>query len=70
MNPTKEADRRVRRRCPKCRKLRYGDLRHYFDTVRVFLQCGVMVDSGYGYWAIDDPEQSRKWHRRKRAKQS
>lgn len=57
-----EKDRSVRRRCPKCKKLRYGRMVHYYDTVRVFLECGVMLDFGYECWMIDDREKSRQWH--------
>lgn len=58
-------DRRVRVRCPKCKRLRYGERKHYYDTTRDFLECGVMLDYGYGCWAIDKPEVSRVWHGKK-----
>lgn len=42
--------RRTRRRCPFHQCLHYGRLRIYYDTVRVFFDCGTVLDYGYGYW--------------------
>jgi hypothetical protein len=43
-------DRRVRRRCPLDKRLCYGQLAEYYDTRRVFFDCGTVLDYGYGYW--------------------
>ena len=41
---------RVVRWCPLHKQDEEGLMVYCYDTHRVFLDCGVMVDYGYGYW--------------------
>jgi len=43
-------DRRARRKCPYHKKMEYGEMVTAYDTIRVFLDCGTLLDYGYGYW--------------------
>mgnify|MGYP001562260485 CR=1 FL=1 len=45
-----ENPKRTRRLCPHHRKLEYGELRDFYDTIRIFFDCGTFVDYGYGYY--------------------
>ena len=45
-----EPDRRTWKICPLHKRREYGNLVTMYDTVRVFLTCGTMIDYGYGYW--------------------
>lgn len=58
-------DRRVRRRCPFHKRLCYGRLAEYYDTVRVYFDCGTELDYGYGYWRA--PAKPRRARDRKTA---
>ncbi len=42
--------RRTRKRCPVHEKLHYGTWKEYYDTMRMFFDCGTMADYGYGYY--------------------
>lgn len=44
------ANVRVRRKCPFHKRLCYGNRQEYYDTVRIFFDCGTMADYGYGEW--------------------
>jgi hypothetical protein len=46
-------DRKVRRRCPRCRRRESARLRECYDTVYLFFACGVAVDLGAGEWWDD-----------------
>lgn len=45
-----ENPKRTRRNCPYHKKLEYGELQEFYDTTRVFFDCGTYVDYGYGYY--------------------
>ncbi len=45
-----ENPKRIRLLCPHHKKLEYGELQDFYDTRRVFLDCGTFVDYGYGYY--------------------
>ena len=45
-----ENPKRIRRLCPYHKKLEYGELQEFYDTSRIFFDCGTFVDSGYGYY--------------------
>lgn len=45
-----ENPKRVRRKCPYHKHLCYGELQEFYDTARVFFDCGTFVDYGYGYF--------------------
>jgi len=49
-------DKRTRKKCPFHKMLEYGDLVTAYDTTRVFLECGVLLDYGYGYWQKPSPD--------------
>lgn len=42
--------KRTRRQCPFHKKLEYGELQEFYDTTRIFFDCGTFVDGGYGYY--------------------
>ena len=44
-NPT-----RTRAMCPHHKHLCYGERQEFYDTVRIFFDCGTYLDSGYGYY--------------------
>lgn len=41
---------RTRKICPYHKKLEYGELQDFYDTRRIFFDCGTIVDCGYGYY--------------------
>ncbi len=41
---------RTRARCPFHKHLCYGERQDFYDTMRIFFDCGTMVDYGYGYY--------------------
>ena len=41
---------RIRAMCPHHKHLCYGERQDFYDTVRVFFDCGTFGDSGYGYY--------------------
>jgi len=45
-----ENPKRTRRLCPHHKKLEYGELQEFYDTTRVFFDCGAFADYGYGYY--------------------
>lgn len=49
-NPT-----RTRVMCPHHKHLCYGERQEFYDTMRILLDCGTVVDYGYGYY--DPPKQ-------------
>ncbi len=44
-NPT-----RTRAMCPHHKHLCYGERQEFYDTTRMFFDCGTFVDYGYGYY--------------------
>ena len=50
--------RRTRARCPFHKQLEYGQLQEFYDTQRVFFDCGTFWDVGYGQYKIP-PEVTR-----------
>ena len=40
---------RVRHKCPYHKHPCYGTQHEYYDTVKVFFDCGTVADYGYGY---------------------
>ena len=34
------------------KKLEYGELQEFYDTTRIFFDCGTLLDYGYGYYEI------------------
>lgn len=66
-------ERRTRRTCPYHKKSEYGNLQEYYDTVRVFFDCGTLADYGYGFYRIPQAVQREQWRatkRRQRARRS
>ncbi len=55
-----ENPRRVRKQCPFHKRLEYGEQQDFYDTRRIFFDCGTFVDYGYGYW--EKPKQYKKLH--------
>lgn len=47
-----ENPKRTRRLCPFHKKMEYGELQEFYDTTRVFFDCGTFVDHGYGYYEL------------------
>lgn len=45
-----ENPKRTRIMCPYCKHLCYGEKQEFYDTTRIFLDCGTYVDWGYGYY--------------------
>ena len=45
-----ENPKRTRALCPHHKKLEYGELQEFYDTTRVFFDCGTLADYGYGYY--------------------
>lgn len=45
-----ENPKQTRALCPHHRKLEYGELQDFYDTRRIFFDCGTFVDYGYGYY--------------------
>ncbi len=45
-----ENPKRTRRLCPHHNQLEYGELQEFYDTTRIFFDCGTFVDYGYGYY--------------------
>jgi len=41
---------RTRVMCPHHKHLCYGEKQEFYDTVRIFLDCGTFIDYGYGYY--------------------
>lgn len=44
-NPT-----RTRAICPHHNRLCYGERQEFYDTTRIFFDCGTFADYGYGYY--------------------
>ena len=69
---TGTAVRRTRRWCPFHQHLCYGEQHEYYDTRRVFFDCGTLADDGYGYVqrpterSGDSPRGARSSTRRQR----
>lgn len=42
--------KRTRAMCPHHKHLCYGEKQEFYDTTRIFFDCGAMVDYGYGYY--------------------
>lgn len=42
--------KRVRVYCPHHKHLCYGEKQEFYDTVRIFFDCGTFIDYGYGYF--------------------
>ena len=47
-----ENPKRTRRICPFHKKLEYGELQEFYDTTRMFFDCGTFLDYGYGYYEL------------------
>jgi hypothetical protein len=45
-----EKPQRTRAMCPHHKHLCYGEKQEFYDTTRVFFDCGTFVDYGYGYY--------------------
>ena len=63
---TADKQKRVRRKCPYHKHLCFGILQEFYDTVRVFFDCGTSVDYGYGEWRPPQKKKCskcRKWFR-------
>ena len=52
-NPT-----RTRAMCPYHKHLCYGERQDFYDTRRIFFDCGTVADYGYGYY--DPPKQYKR----------
>lgn len=61
-------ERRTRRRCPFHEHLCYGRLVEYYDTVRMFFDCGTFADYGYREWRLPEGVSERRWREIKRAR--
>ena len=57
---------RVRQRCPFHKRLCYGDKQEFYDTTRVYFDCGTVADYGYDEWTAPRSVQRRKWREAKR----
>lgn len=53
-----ENPKRTRRMCPVHKRLEYGELQEFYDTHRVFFDCGTVADYGYGYY--EPPKQYKR----------
>lgn len=42
--------KRTRVKCPFHKHLCYGEKQEFYDTTRIFLDCGTLIDYGYGYY--------------------
>ena len=47
-----ENPKRTRRLCPHHKKLEYGESQEFYDTTRIFFDCGTFADYGYGYYEV------------------
>jgi hypothetical protein len=45
-----ENPQRARAMCPHHKHLCYGERQDFYDTRRIFFDCGTLVDYGYGYY--------------------
>ena len=45
-----EKPRRIRAYCPYHKHLCYGERQDFYDTMRIFFDCGTFADYGYGYY--------------------
>jgi SAM-dependent MidA family methyltransferase len=45
-----ENPKRTRKICPHHKQLEYGELQEFYDTTRIFFDCGTFADYGYGYY--------------------
>ncbi len=45
-----ENPQRTRAMCPYHKRLCYGERQEFYDTTRIFFDCGTEVDYGYGYY--------------------
>ncbi len=41
---------RTRAKCPYHKHLCYGEKQKFYDTTRIFFDCGTFADYGYGYY--------------------
>ncbi len=41
---------RTRALCPYHKRLCYGEKQEFYDTTRIFFDCGTFADYGYGYY--------------------
>lgn len=41
---------RTRVKCPHHKHLCYGEKQEFYDTIRIFFDCGTVLDYGYGYF--------------------
>ena len=41
---------RIRAMCPHHKHLCYGERQDFYDTMRIFFDCGTYADYGYGYY--------------------
>ncbi len=41
---------RTRVPCPYHKRLCYGEKQEFYDTTRIFFDCGTLADYGYGYY--------------------
>jgi len=48
---------RTRAKCPFHKHLCYGERQEFYDTTRMFFDCGTYADYGYGYY--ESPKQYR-----------
>ena len=45
-----ENPKRTRAICPYHKRLCYGELQDFYDTSRIFFDCGTFVDYGFSYY--------------------
>lgn len=45
-----ESPTRTRAMCPHHKRLCYGERQEFYDTTRIFFDCGTYLDYGYGYY--------------------
>lgn len=64
-----EKSKRIEADCPYHKARTAGTRRFYYDTTRDFLDCGVTLDHGYGYYQLSDELEAEERHeKRARAK--
>ncbi len=57
---------RIRRWCPYHQRLCYGERQAFYDTIRLFFDCGTFIDTGYGYWREPQTVTRTRWREAKR----
>lgn len=55
-----EHPKRIRELCPFHKRLCYGEQQDFYDTRRIFFDCGTVIDYGYGYY--EPPKQYKRLH--------